>query len=77
VGSVEPVLTRLAGIRLPFIETASQRERVQAAVVIVAAGSYPAFERAADRAERDWRDVLVAAGLANEDWPEQLERELG
>ena len=25
----------------------------------------------------DWRDVLVAAGLAHEDWPERLDTYLG
>ena len=25
----------------------------------------------------DWRDVLTAAGVADEDWPIQLNRELG
>lgn len=25
----------------------------------------------------DWRDALVAGGLADEDWPERLDKELG
>jgi hypothetical protein len=25
----------------------------------------------------DWRDVLVAGGLGNEDWPQVMNRELG
>ena len=25
----------------------------------------------------DWRDVLVAAGLADQDWPDRLDSELG
>jgi hypothetical protein len=28
-------------------------------------------------AERDWRDALVWGGLANADWPEQLDELLG
>ncbi len=73
---MEPVLARLTGLKLPFIETAVQRERVQAAVVFLAAGSHPAFERSAQQAEIDWRDVLVAAGLANGDWPARLDEQL-
>lgn len=69
------MLARLQELSLPFIETAVQRERIQAAVVFLAAGSYAAFERAAGRAEVDWRDVLVAAGLANGDWPERLDKQ--
>jgi hypothetical protein len=75
-GSVEPVLARLTGLNLPFIQTAAQRERVQAAVVLLAAGDYAAFERSAEQAEIDWRDVLVAAGLAHGDWPERLDEQL-
>ena len=76
-GSIELVLTRLDGLTLPLIETEAGRERVQAAVVLVAGGNYFDFERAAREAESDWRDVLVAAGLANEDWPERLDEQLG
>jgi hypothetical protein len=28
-------------------------------------------------AERDWRDALVRAGLADDDWSEQLDRKFG
>jgi hypothetical protein len=76
-GAVEPVLARLSGLRLPFVETDAARERIQAAVVLLAAGDVPAFERASAQAERDWRDVLVAAGLANGGWPERLDERLG
>lgn len=76
-GSVEPVLTRLSTLNLPLIETDRGLERIQAAIVLVAGGSYSKFERAASQAETDWRDVLVAAGLANEDWPERLGEQLG
>ena len=76
-GSVEPVLTRLDGLILPLIESEAARERVQAAIVVVAGGSYARFERAASDAETDWRDVLVAAGLANEGWPALLDEWFG
>src|SRR5947209_19613255 len=76
-GSVEPVLGRLQELDLPLIESAEGRERVQAALLVIAAGNSSSFERAAALAEVDWRDVLVAAGLANEDWPERLDQQLG
>jgi hypothetical protein len=44
---------------------------------MLAAGRYEELERVAAEAERDWRDVLVAAGLAGPDWRARLDEELG
>jgi hypothetical protein len=55
----------------------SASERVQAAVVISAAGDLDQLRRAVTLAKADWRDILVAGGLADEDWPQWLEAELG
>lgn len=52
-------------------------ERLQAALVLCAGGSPQRLKEAAQLARRDRRDLLVAAGLADEDWPETLEAELG
>jgi len=52
-------------------------ERVQAAAVLVADGDYEAFGEALALARIDWRDLLVAAGLAEEDWPAELDYRLG
>lgn len=52
-------------------------ERMQAAAVLAADGDYGAFTEAVALARLDWRDLLVAAGLADEDWPEELNRRLG
>lgn len=52
-------------------------ERIQAAVVLLAHGDLARLRRAVDLAATDWRDLLVAAGLADEDWPARLDRELG
>jgi hypothetical protein len=46
-------------------------ERVHAAVVIPADGDVDRLVVLAPEAEQDWRDVLVAAGLAGEGWPER------
>ncbi|MFF3837461.1 hypothetical protein [Streptomyces sp. NPDC001930] len=52
-------------------------ERAQAAMVLLAGGSVPAVRAAEELAARDWRDLLVGAGLAHEDWPDRLLEELG
>lgn len=52
-------------------------ERVHAAIVLLANGNLSRFRQALDLSRTDWRDVLMAAGLADEDWPDHLDRELG
>ena len=52
----------------------SGRERVQAAVVVLADGDSGRFLDALALAGRDWRDVLVAAELAEADWRERVAR---
>jgi hypothetical protein len=42
------------------------------AIVLLADGSYEALQAHARDAMRDWRDVLIAAGLGDEDWPQVL-----
>jgi len=51
-------------------------ERVQAAVVLFSRGQWERFLDMLEQLEVDWRDVLVAGGLAHEDWPQVLDREL-
>jgi hypothetical protein len=78
-GSVAPVLARLEGLELPLADSQGEdgRERIQAAILLLADGRWSRFEHEADAAEADWRDVLVAADLAGEDWPERLNELLG
>ena len=52
-------------------------ERVQAAVVLLAQGDRYELEQATQLALMDWRDVLVAAGLAEANWPDRLDEALG
>ena len=74
----EPVLALLDGLRLPFIDDDPVgRERVQAAVVLAAQGDPQWVLEQAVLAERDWRDVLVNAGLANAGWESVLDAEFG
>ena len=52
-------------------------ERVQAAVVKLAAGDLGGIDRWLAEARIDWRDVLVAAELAGEDWAARLDDYVG
>lgn len=52
-------------------------ERVQAAIVLLAAGDLSRLRKALAQAESDWRDVLISAGLAGDDWRALLDEELG
>jgi hypothetical protein len=72
----EDVLRRLDALNLSLAEKQS-RERIQAAIVLLAAGNPDKFEHYAGVAQADWRDVLVFSGLGNEDWSARLEKELG
>ena len=56
---------------------ASHSERVQAAIVLAAGGDAQEVRRQAELARVDWRDVLVNAGLAHEDWASVLDQHLG
>jgi hypothetical protein len=70
------VLAQLASLELPLAEKQSP-ERLAAAIVVCARGDRDRLAVAVRLAERDWRDVLVAAGLANGDWPDRLDELLG
>jgi hypothetical protein len=60
-----------------LVEATTGDERIQAAIVLAAAGSVSSIRSAADLARIDWRDVLVNGGLAQEDWKAVLHAELG
>jgi hypothetical protein len=59
------------------LATVEQGERVQAAVVLWARGELGRFDDSLKLCDVDWRDVLVRGGLADEDWAERLDAELG
>jgi hypothetical protein len=62
---------------IDLVGAVNESERVQAAIVVWAAGDLARLRDARDLAEQDWRDVLMRADLADEDWPSRLESELG
>ena len=55
----------------------SDSERVQAAVLLVAARDLGRLRHAIDLANADWRNVLCGAELENEDWSQKLDAEFG
>jgi hypothetical protein len=77
-GTADEVLRAMADIpeSLPLAEKQSA-ERLQAAVILGHDGSWASVVRRIATLRRDWRDGLMAAGLANGDWPERLDDELG
>ncbi|GAA1661764.1 hypothetical protein GCM10009765_09120 [Fodinicola feengrottensis] len=60
-----------------MVAAISDSERIQAGVVLCARGDLHRLRDACALAELDWRDVLMGAGLAHEDWPSRLDAELG
>ena len=65
----------LAQLRLPLLDGANRsldRARVKLAILILSAGDLARLRHWTQQAMTDWRDVLVAAGLANADWQQVL-----
>lgn len=60
-----------------LVETAEAGERLQAAIVLWRRGDLYRLRDALELAQRDWRDVLVRAELADADWPSKLDEVLG
>jgi hypothetical protein len=78
-GSAAGVLGLLADLprRAGYDQDMLLSERVQAAIVVAAGGDIVRLRQMLDLAAYDWRDLLVAAGFAHEDWPLRLTIELG
>ncbi|MFG2270438.1 hypothetical protein ACGFNY_11790 [Streptomyces chartreusis] len=51
-------------------------ERLLTAALVIADGDVTRFRSAIRLARTDWRDLLVAGGLAHADWPQVLDEEL-
>jgi len=75
-GSADQVLAALRSLSTRQVG-GQDPERVQAALVVRTGGNWDRFVQNRDLLEQDWRDVLVGAGLANEDWPHWLDGILG
>lgn len=70
------VIELLRSLDVPLVSSSDAFERVCAAILIEANGDAHRLVDAAGAAEVDWRDVLVSAGLAQEDWPERVDAAL-
>ena len=68
------VVRRLEDLELRF---SPEFERVHVAVLLCAKGNLRELDHAMALATLDWRDLLINAGLADEDWSNRLEAELG
>lgn len=62
-------------LKLPTVRDPESAARIQMAAIRFAGSSMERLRRAVKAAEIDWRDLLVASGLANADWQEVLERD--
>lgn len=71
--TVQQCLESLGGL----LEDSDASERILGAIVRVAHGRLDRLHQALELARADWRDVLVAAGLADADWPARLTEWLG
>ena len=76
-GSAQEILRLLADLPRQTGDNTLGTERVHAAIILLAQRDIMRFRRALTLSTRDWRDVLVAAGLADDDWPTRLDQELG
>jgi hypothetical protein len=70
------VLDALGALEVPF-DGGEVPERILGAIVLRSRGDAQQFDEAVGLAKLDWRDLLVAAELANEDWPLKLDHLLG
>lgn len=74
-GTAEEVTGCLTGLDTKTFD-GQDPERVKAAVVLASNGEWQRFSALCHLAEVDWRDALVAGGLADDDWPDRLDAEL-
>jgi hypothetical protein len=67
-GEAEQLLVELCGSNLPFCENSDSTslERLRFAALKLSGGRLPALYSAVELANTDWRDLLVAAGFAED-----------
>src|SRR5262245_18425901 len=68
VATVTAMLEARCGAGLPLVKPEWTRlvDRIRAAAIKLSGGDVDRLRRAIDSANVDWRDVLVAAGFAND-----------
>ncbi len=70
------VLSALGALELPF-DRRQVGGRYLAAIVIISHGDPARFQAQVELARSDPRDILVTAGLADDDWPDRLSEAFG
>lgn len=73
-GEAAQVLAELEQLpeSLPLAEQQNP-ERIQAAIVLPSEGDLESFWELVELAHLDWRDLLLAAELADQNWSQQLQ----
>ena len=56
-------------VPLPNSEWSTTRDRVQAAILVLSDSRIDRLLKEVAASQVDWRDTLMAAGLAGNDWP--------
>lgn len=72
----ETVMARLHALDALVSGSRQEPERLHTALILLAAGRLDLLDLAADLARRDWRDLLVAAELADGDWEQRIDEHL-
>ncbi len=70
--TVDLITSELETMRLPLVNEGTAPERIHLAILYLSGGDMQKFDEACRLAKLDWRDLLVATGLANENWPDVL-----
>ncbi len=66
------VISELETTRIPLVADGTAPERIHLAILYLSDGDLREFDQTLNKGRMDFRDTLVAAGLANEDWPAVL-----
>ena len=69
---VETAEVELSAAEFPLSDTPSSNERIQLAIIHLSNGDLGKLSLNIRYAKRDWRDVLVGAGLAYPNWKQIL-----
>ncbi len=66
------VISELETTRIPLVDDGTAPERIHLAILYLSEGNLREFDQTLNRGKMDFRDTLVAAGLADADWPAVL-----
>lgn len=66
------VISELETTRIPLVDEGAAPERIHLAILYLSEGNLREFDQTLNRGKMDFRDTLVAAGLADSDWPAVL-----